>query len=148
MPPEVSNKKLRGTASGQLGRDFTEWKPVPRRCRTARAPAFSAIILAVKAADDGCQPCFKLGFHGIRDVSFALSFSESLQFKASAKLELGIYYFRKPVSRFSKNNWIPYGNMPSGKTLRIVIQKEKIKGKDFFFPKACLTSILQNSFMI
>ena len=40
--------------------------------------------------------------------------------KASAKLKLGIYYFRKSVSRFSKNNLVLHDNTLSSKTLRIL----------------------------
>jgi len=54
---------------------------------------------------------------------------------SSAKLKLGIYYFRKSVSRFSKNNLAPHDNTLSSKTFRILPCKEKIKNKDFFFTK-------------
>ena len=40
---------------------------------------------------------------------------------------------------------LPYPH--SCEELRICFQKEKIKTTDFFFPKVCLTSILQNSFL-
>jgi len=46
---------------------------------------------------------------------------------SSAKLSLGIYYFRKSVSRFSENNWIRYHNSVQANAARRVLERKNRK---------------------
>jgi len=55
--------------------------------------------------------------------------------KGFAKLKLGIYYFRKSVSRFSENNQVLKHNLLSYQFLYRFFRKKKSKEKIFSFQK-------------
>jgi hypothetical protein len=67
---------------------------------------------------------------------------------SSAKLKLGIYYFRKSVSRFSEDDWVLCHNLFLNQMLRILFLERKNQKEDFFFPKVCLTLILQRPWAV
>ncbi|OHB65463.1 MAG: hypothetical protein A2168_09280 [Planctomycetes bacterium RBG_13_50_24] len=55
---------------------------------------------------------------------------------SSAKLKLGIYYFRKSASRFSEDNWVLCHKLFLDQMLRILFLERKNQKRRFFLSKS------------